>query len=291
MPSSPPDAQPSDQRGGSAWALLAIGLAAGAFGSFFGLGGGIVFVPLLIYALHRPTHEATVTSLAVMPFLTLTSVITAILENQGDPGAAHVSWSHAALLGLAAVFGSSLIGVPLASKIPAVALRRLFALVLLATALKMMDHTPPTNAATFSAAWPLWTTLPCGLTIGVLSGLLGVGGGIVAVPLLVLAYGVEQHNAHLTSLAMILPASIAGTLRAQTQPEGAHPNWRLTLALTPGVMIGAASGVGLAALISAPNLKLLFAILTLVLGLRMLDLPAFFRGRRNRIATDEPSDD
>ncbi len=286
MPSSAPDAQPSDQPAANAWALLAIGLAAGAFGSFFGLGGGIVFVPLLIYALRRPTHEATVTSLAVMPFLTLTSVITALLANQGDMEAAHVSWRHALTLGTAAVVGSSLVGVPLAPRVPAVALRRLFAVVVFATAVEMVTHPTAGVEESGSETWGLWTALPCGLVIGTLSGLLGVGGGIVPVPLLVLAYGIGQHDAHLTSLAMILPASVAGTLRAQGQPEGLRPNWRLTLALTPGVIVGAASGVGLAGLIPAPTLKLLFAILIFAFGIRMLDLGAAVRSWRSRRAGD-----
>jgi uncharacterized protein len=78
-----------------------------------------------------------------------------------------------------------------------------------------------------------------GLVIGVLSGLMGVGGGIFLVPLLVLGFGFAQHLAQGTSLAAIIPTSIAG---AVTHDRLGNVDRRAALWLAAGGVVGALAG-------------------------------------------------
>ncbi|MGH2736649.1 MAG: TSUP family transporter [Actinomycetota bacterium] len=107
----------------------------------------------------------------------------------------------------------------------------------------------------------------CGLVAGVFSGLLGVGGGIVMVPLLVGAMGLTQHRAHATSLAAIVPiASVgAGTFAA----EGAV-DWQIAALLAAGALVGAPVGARIMAGTSEGMLKMMFAALMIVVGIQML---------------------
>lgn len=266
---------------------MLIGLAAGMVGSFFGLGGGIVFVPLFTLLLHRPIHQSTVTSLAAMQIIALVSIITyEVQAHLGGTGAAQ--WDMVWLFAPAAVLGSSLIGVPLARRLRGTSLRRVFALLLLAAAVRMVGWADVSEAAA-SKPWPLWVTGPCGIVVGAASGLLGVGGGFLAVPLLVLGFQLEQHCAHATSLVVVLASAVAGTLRAQQGNDTERkPDWRLALHVAPGAAVGAIGGSMLAAALEATFLRAAFALVLAVFALQMLGVgelvsrtATLIRGRRD----------
>jgi uncharacterized membrane protein YfcA len=94
-----------------------------------------------------------------------------------------------------------------------------------------------------------------GLGGGVLSGLLGVGGGIVMVPLLVLWAGYAQRQAHAISLGAIIPISIAGIA---TYGVAGEVRWWDALALAAGAIVGAPIGAGLLVRIDERLLKIIF---------------------------------
>jgi uncharacterized membrane protein YfcA len=100
-----------------------------------------------------------------------------------------------------------------------------------------------------------------GVVVGIASGLLGVGGGTLVVPFLTLAVGFSQHSAEATSLLVILPTAIAGSLALRRRSVG-----DLGLALRFGV-VGALGSV-LGALL-ALALRLVFAVFVGVVGLRL----------------------
>ncbi|HVU76122.1 MAG TPA: sulfite exporter TauE/SafE family protein [Gaiellaceae bacterium] len=106
-----------------------------------------------------------------------------------------------------------------------------------------------------------------GLAGGVLSGLLGVGGGIVMVPLLVYWAGQSQRDAHATSLAAIIPISCASVLTYGIAGE-IHP-WE-ALALAAGSIAGARIGAGALTRISERPLKLVFGIFLAAVSVLML---------------------
>ena len=106
-----------------------------------------------------------------------------------------------------------------------------------------------------------------GLGMGVLSGLLGVGGGIFLVPVMTAWFAVDQHLAHGTSLAVIVPTAIMGAA-----VYGWHGAMDVSLAiqLAGGGIIGAAIGARLMQKIPAAQLKRLFGIMLILAGARMV---------------------
>ena len=106
-----------------------------------------------------------------------------------------------------------------------------------------------------------------GVLAGVASGLLGVGGGTLLVPFLTLAVGMSQHAAEATSLLVILPTAIAGTIALRRRGVG-DPG----LALRFGVVgsVGAVLGALLALALPAATLRLVFAVFVGFVGLRLI---------------------
>jgi len=105
-----------------------------------------------------------------------------------------------------------------------------------------------------------------GVLAGVASGLLGVGGGTLIVPFLTLAVGLTQHGAEATSLLVILPTAIVGSLTLRRKGVG-----NLGLALRFGLVgaVGAVAGAKLALALPAPTLKIVFAAFVGVVGLKL----------------------
>lgn len=105
-----------------------------------------------------------------------------------------------------------------------------------------------------------------GLAAGIVAGLLGVGGGVLFVPGLVLFMGLDQHHAEATSLLAIVPVAIVGTYR-----HDRYGNVRRTDALTLGALslAGAAGGVALANALSGAVLRYAFAALMVIVAAQL----------------------
>jgi len=106
-----------------------------------------------------------------------------------------------------------------------------------------------------------------GATAGVLAGLLGVGGGILLVPFLVLAVGMTQHEAEATSLLVILPTALAASVTLRRRDIGDLP---VALAVGTVGALGAVAGVVLALALDADVLGLVFAALLALVGARLI---------------------
>lgn len=100
--------------------------------------------------------------------------------------------------------------------------------------------------------------------IGAAGGLLGVGGGILLVPTLVLAFGYEQHRAQGTTLVAMVPPT--GLLAFINYARAHQVDWRVGLLLMPGVFLGAIVGARLALRLAPRVMRLLFAALVFALG-------------------------
>jgi len=122
-----------------------------------------------------------------------------------------------------------------------------------------------------------------GVAAGILAGLLGVGGGVVFVPGLVLFLGLDQHHAEATSLLAIVPVAIVGTYR-----QDRYGNVRRADALALGLLslAGAAGGVALANALSGTVLRDAFAGLLVIVAAQLVHRtlqgrePAADRGSR-----------
>lgn len=105
-----------------------------------------------------------------------------------------------------------------------------------------------------------------GIVTGVASGLLGIGGAIIMVPCMVYFLGIPQHNAHATSLAVIIPGAVFGSL-----VYGSYGQLDLKLAalFALGGMVGAYIGSSLMTKVKPVVLRRIFAVFALLLALRM----------------------
>ena len=106
-----------------------------------------------------------------------------------------------------------------------------------------------------------------GFAAGVASGLLGVGGGVIMVPALVLVLGATQHQAHATSLAAIVPIGLVGFAVFALHGE---INYAIAGLLVLGAFVGAPLGARAMARVPERPLALVFALVLLVAGLRLI---------------------
>lgn len=120
-----------------------------------------------------------------------------------------------------------------------------------------------TNASRSRALWAALT----GIAGGVFSGLTGVGGGAVMVPLLTGQLGLSQHRAHGTSLAIIMFVAVAGVI---AYGRAGNIDWPLVLALTPGALAGVYVGARAMVKVPALQLRFLFGLFLLFVAFRQL---------------------
>lgn len=110
--------------------------------------------------------------------------------------------------------------------------------------------------------------LVLGVVVGVLSGVIGIGGGILIVPVLVYAYGMSQHRAQGTSLAALLAP--VGVLAFLQYRRAGNVDMRIALLIAAGFLLGGWFGGGWAQQISELWLRRGFGMLMLLLGIKML---------------------
>ena len=238
--------------------FLAAGLAAGTLSGLFGVGGGIILVPMLVFWFKFRQKDAQATSLAA---IVLTAAAGAVPYSLAE----HIDWLAAGLIVGGGVVGSS-VGASVAHRVEDRWLRLAFAAVAVASALKLLldapaasGAAPPGSAPGVSAAVVL-SYLGAGLAMGLLSALLGVGGGIVLVPLLALLIGLPQTAAQGLSLVVMAPISLVGALR---HARNGYTNWAAGLALGVGGAIMSPIAAGVALRLPATILPKLFALLLL----------------------------
>ena len=210
---------------------VAAGLAAGVAGGMFGVGGGVILVPMLT-ALGLSQHEAHGTSLAILAATALPGLIVYALHGQ-------VEWLTAGLVALASMITAPL-GARQATRLSGPALRSAFAAFLVLVALRLLWKVPAIAPHPGLSGWPgALFDLGVGAAIGLLAGFMGVGGGILAVPAFALGLGMPQHLAQGTSLAVILVTGPAGAIE-----HARHGN--VVGRVIPPLAIGAAIGAPLA---------------------------------------------
>ena len=198
----------------------------------------------------------------------------------GYATAGEVDWTVAAAVAAGAL-GGAFLGTHLLRRIDPTTLQLLFAFAMLATAARMVFEAGDGEGRADLSALGIAALVLLGLASGVLAGLLGVGGGILIVPALTIAFAIPLALAKGTSLAVIVPTGIVGTLR--NRKAG------LT-ALRPAAVVGVA-GIASAAIASQISVDLdpqlssqLFAGLLTLVAIRLFR--SALRARKQR---DEPT--
>lgn len=253
--------------GGWLRALLA-GLLAGLAGGLFGVGGGIVLIPLLTGWFGASQHQAHGTSLAAIGATALASIVVYGAHS-------HVAWGTALVVGVASAF-SARFGARAAARTSARGLMIAFATFMVVVAARLLWK-PEVASAPAAHALPvqIGIDLLVGLAVGMLSGYMGVGGGILAVPAFTMLMGMTQQLAQGTSLAVILITAPAGAIE-----HARHGNlvWRIVPALALGASVGALASSswvqGLPHSLLARGFALFLLVNAAVTGLRAARTPA-----------------
>ncbi len=183
---------------------LATGLAAGLLSGLFGVGGGTVIVPLLVLLLRFDQRLAAGTSLAAI-------VPTAMVGVISYAATGSVAWIPALILAGGAVIGAQG-GTWLLPRVPVTALRWGFVGFLVVVIVTLFIVIPSRDAELPLTVGIGFALAGLGLITGVLAGLLGVGGGIIVVPALMLGFGTSDLIAKGTSLLMMIPTALSGTI-------------------------------------------------------------------------------
>jgi uncharacterized protein len=238
---------------------VVVGAIAGALSGLFGVGGGVFIVPGLVFALHMGQRLAHGTSLAAVIPIASAALVGYILGGAVD-------WGAALFLAIGSVAGV-LAGTHALRRLPETVLRYAFGLMLLGVAIRLLVALPDAPGRPAITVWTALALVAFGAFTGAMAGLLGVGGGVVMVPGMVLLFAIPDAIAKGTSLAVIIPTSLLGTARNMR-----NVNADLPIALSAGL-----AGVGFAFLTSQVSLGLdprvsmaLFGLLLVAVSARLL---------------------
>jgi uncharacterized membrane protein YfcA len=236
------------------WLAVGLALLVGGSLGLFGGGGAILTLPLLVYALHVEERAAIASSLVVVG---CTSAVAAI----GPARRGLVVWRVALAFAAAAMVGA-FVGGRVAHLFAVQTLLVLFAAVMLvASAMMWRGRSPSTPsmepASTAPAAARVTTVLLLGSGVGVLSGLVGAGGGFLIVPALTLVAGLPLPRAIGTSLVVIALQSLAGFAG-----QAAHVDidLRLVSVVVVAAIVGSWLGAALGRRVSHERLRRAFAV-------------------------------
>ena len=240
--------------------LVVVGLAAGLFATLFGVGGGIVMVPMLVLLLGFDPKVATATSLAAI-------IVTASVGVISHGLLGNVAWGYAVLIAVPAVFGL-LGGLWIKDRISSRELTLAFAVLLVGVAIWLVIK-PVTDDGGETALNPARAiaVVALGLVAGSLAGLFGVGGGILFVPALTLVVGVPQLRAEGASLLAIIPVAVLGSYR---QHLAGTVRWRAAMIMGAASVATAVAGAFLADATPPRVLRTLFAILLVATAVQLI---------------------
>ncbi len=243
---------------------LWIGLVAGCFGGLVGLGGGVVMIPLMVAVLKLTQHKAHGTSLFALVFTGLTGAITYGMKGTVDVVASFI-------LAVTAIFTARL-GAKFAHSLPEWKLKRAFGGFLIFAALILLAKPYLMNMYHFEIGgmYKILLLLVVGLFAGFLAGMMGIGGGTVMVPALVLILNYGQHIAQGTSLLCMVPAGAVG---AYTHLKLGNVIKGLLPGLITGIIAGTYVGSNIAHALSEANLRVIFALIIIWTGIKFLKTP------------------
>ncbi|MDQ7879578.1 sulfite exporter TauE/SafE family protein [Microbacterium sp. QXD-8] len=185
-------------------ACVGIGLLAGLLSGLFGVGGGTVIVPFLVLLLRFDQRLAAGTSLAAIVPTAAVGVISYAVHGS-------VAWIPALLLAAGAVVGAQ-IGTWLLPRLSLTVLRWAFVGFLAAVIVSLFIVIPSRDAELVLTWFSGAALVVLGVVTGILSGLIGVGGGIIVVPALMVLFGTSDLVAKGTSLLMMIPTAVSGTI-------------------------------------------------------------------------------
>jgi len=253
--------------------LTGIGLAAGAVGGLLGVGGSIVMIPAMTIALGPDQHLYQAAAMIVNFFVVTPAVLQHAKAGAVQPATVK-RLLPLALLGVLAGVGVSELWVFADHREPY--LRGLFGVFLLTLcAVDLYRLLSPGQKADFVQGDFTWRRAALvALPTGIVAGLFGVGGGVMAVPLQRRFLGIPIRSAIANSATVIIATSFAGACAKNyayvTAHGGSMRSFALAAALIPTAMVGATLGSRLTHVLPTRNVKIAFFVLLALAAARMI---------------------
>lgn len=240
-----------------------VGLSLGLLGG----GGSILTLPILVYVAGMDTKEAIATSLLVVGVTSAVAVIS-------HARAGRVQWRTGLLFGAAGMVGAYA-GGRLAEFVPGAVLLGAFALMMIATAIAMLRGRKNGSSRGVHDAMPIGKVLLEGVVVGLVTGIVGAGGGFLVVPALTLLGGLSMPVAVGTSLLVIAMKSAAGL---GGYLASVSIDWGLAAMVTAAAVVGSLIGGRLTSKVSPESLRRAFGWFVLVMAAFILvqELPESF---------------
>jgi len=262
-------------------ALLITGVGVGFASGLLGVGGCFIMIPVQFWALTSIGVEPTIA--IRIAFGTNLAVVfpTAISGAIGHNRKKAVLWKAGLILGLAGLAGS-IVGGYFAAHIPGNILKIGFGLAILAGAIRMLTARPPKTEKRIIdnvLVYVLW-----GFPLGIVSGIIGIGGGVLMIPVMVLAMRFKIHQAVGTSTALMIFTSIGGIISYVVNGikiSGLPPysigyvNFLQWILLAGTSIPMAQVGVRVAHKLPAKQLKYVFIAVMIYMGLKMIGVFAW----------------
>ena len=256
--------------------LLTTGIGVGFASGLLGVGGGFIMTPVQ-YIIYTDMGFSTDIAIKLAFGTNLLVILPMALSGawrHSKLGA--VYWKAAIIMGscgLIAAFG----GATLATHLPGAALKIAFGAVVLLAGIGMLTAKPPTiEKEPKDTPW-LW--IAWAIPIGMVTGIIGIGGGVLVIPAMVLALKFKMHNAVATSLAMMIFTSIGGAVGYIVNGLGVSnlPAYSIGYVNLPAWLLLAVTGAGMAQVgamtahrLPAKQLRYIFIAVIFYMGLKML---------------------
>jgi uncharacterized membrane protein YfcA len=237
---------------------IAIGISLGLLGS----GGSILTVPVLVYLIGQDEKVAIAGSLFIVGSIALAGSMQFLRTGL-------IQWRSVVVFGIPGMAGTWF-GAFLAGWVPGITQLALFAIVMLIASWLMLrppelEHADPTPRAT-------WKIGADGLIVGIITGLVGVGGGFLIVPALVLLGGLTMRQAVATSLVVIALKSFSGFYKYLDvlAQQGLELDWQTLILVTGLGIAGSFAGSHMAKRLPQDKLKKGFGYFLIVMGIYIL---------------------
>lgn len=239
---------------------ILVGVTLGLLGS----GGSILTIPVLVLLLQRPNKLAIAESLAIVGCVALFAAIPYATHKQ-------IHWRSVLFFGLAGMFGAYL-GACGSHYCPGTIQMILFAIVMLAASWCMLFWTTSSPYETGNGSQPTWRLIVDGLLVGSMTGLVGVGGGFLIVPALVLLSRLPMRLAVGTSLVIIAMNAFTGfaVQQARLDEVALHVDWLIIAIFAIIGVAGSFLGSYIGSKLPQETLRRVFALFIVPVSLYIL---------------------
>jgi len=256
-------------------ALLATGVAVGFASGLLGVGGCFIMVPVQFWVLKTIGVDPTIAIRIAFGTNLLVVLPTAISGARTHNKKGAVIWKAAIAFGISGLIGAFTGGF-IASLLPGKILTTGFGIVVILGAVRMLTAKPPQITDEPSdnvAAFIFW-----GIPLGIVSGIVGIGGGVIMIPIMLYALKFKMHQAVGTSTALMIFTALGGILSYIINGWGVsglppystgYVNWLQWILLAGCSVPMAIVGAKTAHLLPAKQLKYIFIAVMLYIGLKM----------------------